>query len=769
MLGSTDKQTTESALEERESLLPDESSSGSKAVENPALVPNLTPSPQDTASTDDDDSSGEDDEHERMFPNGDAEESEYAADQHSSDNPDPALLIRHESTEGDESPRQFYEKKTQNNKTDESSGDDNELSEQDRLNFFGRWIEIARFLGGLPALTVSYLVQTQGKDYDDQLDGVADKIGGVLIGGLLHLTFRRYYQKIKSLNPLYRNFKTLAFAGTAIGIVVASLTALPMLLSTVVFSLGLALFSIPYKLLRDRFLVDKDNKPIPMDVRNRYFKTGIEGWSKYGKTFLVFGMYAGELFGLVMGPLIRGGDLLRNLALFGAIGSVVSFVAGLIIIPVGNRFFKDIFISKDKEDNTKDKNTFRNNYVRSGITLGIAVGTIIGFIAWPGAAILGMTVGAAFGAVAGGIALGAFGLRITKYIQVNWHIEEDTHNSWDYATRNSSYLFGFIGAAIGFFVPVPGGLLAGGAIGTTIGGAAVGTALAGATICGAVASVIGWGLGLVVIRAARITKPKEKQEETDTLPWTQRIAFGSMYGSMLGASLGFTMGLIGGPALATMGGTLGFSAGAVAGGLTFGLWDDRSRELIGLWWRGETFKTYYEKLEIVHLQDLGNIDLEDPNATPSPDAAPVAVHAAAVSPLPVTPAAATVTELPIVEDSLELEGPASPMSPSTTRIMSSFSSTIPMPALTVPTATTSPKLTYMHGSLGERNRSSNAEIFPVSVDQQRSAEKGSTPVLASSPNGHTLWVDKTDAPDSEVYVDKDGQENLQPPLCFKIC
>jgi hypothetical protein len=748
MLSSTAKHTTESVLGEQERLLPDESSSGSEAVVNPAQVIRLPLSPQlirQTASAveEDDDSSGEDDEHERLFPHENGVEFESESNHTHTVIARPRLR-RHKSTEGDESPRQHYSNKKQK-----------ELTEQDRLNFFGRWIEIARFLGGLPALIVANIVHTHGKEYDDQLDGVADKIGGVVIGGLLHLAFQRYYKKIVSLNPLYRNFKTLAFAGTAIGIVVASLTALPMLLSTVVFSLGLASIAIPYKLLRDRYLV-----ATPMDERNRYFKTGVEGWSKYGKTFLVYGMYVGELFGLIMGPLVRGGDLLRNIALFGAIGSVVSFLAGLIIIPIGNRFFNDMFISKDKEDGSKDKDSFRNNYVRSGITLGIAVGTIIGFIAWPSAAILAMTIGAAFGAVVGGIALGALGSGITKYIQDNWNVKEDTDNSWDYATRNSSYLFGFIGAAIGFFVPVPGGLLAGGAIGTTIGGVAVGAALAGATICGAVASVIGWGLGLAVIRAARITARLERKAET--LPWTQRIAFGSMYGSMLGATLGFTMGLIGGPALATMGGTLGFSAGAMVGGLTFGLWDDRSRELIRLYLRGETYRTPYEILEEEHWLDLTNIDLDDPNATPSPDAAPAA--AVRVSPLPITPAAATVTELPIIEDSLELGGQASPRSPSTTRIMSSFSATNPTPAIAVSAAATSPKLTFICGSLGKRQRSSNAEIILVSAGEQQTAEKQSTPVLVPTTNGHTLW---SDAPVEELYVDE--QENHEPPRYPNLC
>jgi hypothetical protein len=474
--------------------------------------------------------------------------SDYLSDPHllTIEIPIPPRLERQTSQEGERSPR-LAEAATH--------PPDDKLTDQDRLNFYGRWIENARFLGGFIALLVATLVPSEGVDYDAQFDAMVDKIGGVIIGTGMHFAFKNFYRKVRSLNPLYRNFKTLATLGTELGLLLVDLQILPQLLATSVFALGIGVLAIPYWLYREYFL------KTPLHLRNKHFKTGIEGWSKYAKTFLVFGMYVGEVIGTVMALVVRG-DFLRNIALFGAIGSVITFAVGIVAVPLINKFFSGALITQ--------KDVFRNNYVRSGITLGIALGSAIGFVIFPllGPAV-GMAIGAAFGSVIGGVVLGGFGYRITKYAQVNWHVKEDTDNSWDYATRNSSYLFGFLGAAIGFlFIPVPGGALMAAAIGS------------------AVASAIGWGIGLFVIRQARRTSPEE--HKATTLPWTQRIANGSMIGSIIGVSLGFCLGLIGGPAGAIMGATLGFSAGAIIGGLGYGLYDRKARELIIMFFQGRS-------------------------------------------------------------------------------------------------------------------------------------------------------------------------------------
>jgi hypothetical protein len=664
-----------------------------------------------------------DDQHERMFSDViESGDQSVVPLRPSNIVPPPHELQRRVSTEGDVSPRQATSKQSEVEKKPETAEDPDKkiLTPQDRFNFFGRWIENARFLGMLLAAIADFVFRQHAddpdhldKDFENQLDGVVDKIGGVAIGAVMHFFVKGYYRVLVSLNPLYRNFKTLATAGLEVGIVAANVASIPMLLSTTIFSLGFGLIAIPYWLLRDYFL----NGKVPIHERNRYFKTGIEGWSKYAKTFLVYGMYLGELFGTGIAYAMRW-DLARNIALFGAIGSVATFAAGLVIVPFMNWYFKDKFIApklrdengniiKDEEGrDLYDRDYFRNNYVRSGITLGIAIGTILGFLAWPSAAGIAMTVGAAFGGVIGGIALGALGARVTLYIQQNWNVKKDTDNSWDYATRNSSYLFGFIGAAIGFFIPMPGGVVAGAALGSSISGAALGTALVGATICGAVASVIGWGLGLLVVRQARVTC--EKEQKADTLPWTQRIAFGSMYGSMLGATLGFCMGMILGPAGATMGGTLGFSGGAILGGFSFGLWDNTSRNLIWHFLHGKTFIVVEEgkdevKTPLKQSPEQGCEQTSEngnkPAATASPAASPTTA-AATVK----TPPAPIVSE---VRTETSILAPAAVTT--TSNIITTLGTKKPPPL-----KFGSPRLTALiRASSGELNKNHVSEVTPV--------------------------------------------------------
>jgi MFS family permease len=394
-----------------------------------------------------------------------------------------------------------------------------------------------------------------------------DKISGVVIGSAMHLALQNKYRKVKSLNPLYRNFKTLAAAGTELGIVIGDLSRMPQVLATAIFALVLGVLAIPYWLYREHYY-----KETPVELLNKDYKTGVDGWSKYAKTFLVFGMYVGEAIGVFIALASSSLEVMRTLMFVGAIGSVVAFLVGLISVPIINKLTNGGLVTK--------KDVYRNNYVRSGITLGIALGSTFGYFLLPLilpalAPLATLAVGAAFGSILGGIAIGVYGGRITQYIQVNWHVIEDTDNSWDYATRNSSYLFGFAGAVIGFFVPVPGGALVGAAIGN------------------AIASVVGWGLGLYVIRQARLTSREE--QKALTLPWTQRIANGTMIGSMVGASLGFCLGLIGGAGGAVMGATLGFSAGAIAGGFAYGLWDKKARQLIYHFFRGESYVALVEE------------------------------------------------------------------------------------------------------------------------------------------------------------------------------
>jgi hypothetical protein len=441
--------------------------------------------------------------------------------------------------------------------TAKKTSKDSKTTHRDMLDCYGRLVEVSRFPGEVPEVIVSDELATGNKAYDAQVNAMVDNFSGLLIASILFFLFKSHYKKANSLNPLYRAFKTLASAGTQVGFVFTDLRVLPQLLSVAIFSLALGVLALPYWLYRYYFVDPEKEDP------NHNYRLGNEGWSKYVKTFLVFGLYLGEVAGNFVAFVTRG-DYLTNIALFGAIGSVVAMLTGLIAVPLINKFFNKKLV-------TAKKDNFRNNYVRSGITFGVAAGSVIGFVlgslVFPGlGAIAGMAVFAAFGSVIGGVALGALGNRITSYLQKSWLVPKDTDNSWDYASRNSSYFFGFIGATIGFFVPVPGGSLVGAAIGTSIG------------------SSIGWLAGFFILHQARKTSLQEHKAQS--LPWTQRLANGTMVGSMVGATLGFALGFaIAGPVGALSGATLGFSGAAIVGGLAYGLYDKTAQTMLRLYFR----------------------------------------------------------------------------------------------------------------------------------------------------------------------------------------
>jgi hypothetical protein len=464
------------------------------------------------------------------------------------------------------------------------------LTRADELNFYGRWIENGRYIGTMTAAIVDREVHTDNKDFHQQLDDSVDKMSGLVIGTLLHKIFESKYKKIDTINPLYREVKTLAAAATQVAIIAADLLPLPQAVASAFFVLPVIIFTVPYWLYSEYYVKPKKAKSAARAVNplissemvvaetdatesvaaeaqtkksNQYTRMGTEGWSKYAKTSLVFGMYIGEVVGNIVSFVMRG-DYLRNILVYGAVGSVVAFIAGVVMVPVINRFFGNKLITS--------KDNFRNNYVRSGITLGIAVGAVIGFglaLVFPAIGIpVGMAVCSAFGSVLGGVLLGYKGRKITLYLQDNWKVEKNTDNSWDYATRNLSYFLGFVGAAIGFFIPIPGGSLVGAAVGTAIG------------------STLGWGGGLLLIRQAR--KNCNHDYPAETLPWTQRIANGTMIGSIIGITLGIGAGfLIGGPAGAVLGASLGFSAGAVLGGVAYVLYDKTARLLLRQYFTGK--------------------------------------------------------------------------------------------------------------------------------------------------------------------------------------
>ncbi|MHB1946850.1 MAG: hypothetical protein ACYCQI_01900 [Gammaproteobacteria bacterium] len=551
-----------------------------------------------------------------------------------------------------------------------------DLTDQDSLNFAGRWIENARTIGAIPRAsylaarhqqqTEEYFLDSDNANFEAQTATIIGYSGGLLTGIILHYLLKKYYKKASSDNPLYRTFKTLAAVGAAFGTTVSRMVPLPPLAQNIladVASIGIGLISFPYWYFREKYF---RKYPVPKEERNKLTKTGLESWSKYGKTFLVFGASFGQVLGAVHSH-FTSRNLLANMAIFGGITSLGSFAVGMSLVPLFswvkqkrnkkriekrlretkyltekstpteineainayhkleewdliaktspnetikaeilkffeikkrlqeikvitadsttyqsneainayNRLIKTGAISVDscaevideqirdyiflkesgkikEQTKPKNKDSFRNNYVRTGILLGAALGTTVGFIlgtlVFPGVgSAIGMTLGGAIGGIAGGTVLGITGERISKHTKKRWGVGEDTDNSWDYATRSMYYTGAFLGAAIGFFVPVPGGALVGAAIGGAMGGLA------------------GWVGGLGVVRAARRNNNPELPAKT--LPWSQRMGTGGNVGSLVCSGIGFLLGLAGGPMGAIIGATLGYSFGGFIGSL----------------------------------------------------------------------------------------------------------------------------------------------------------------------------------------------------------
>lgn len=385
--------------------------------------------------------------------------------------------------------------------------------------------------------------------YEVQAENIIGNASGLLIGVFTHWMIKHKYPNRRSLNPFYRNFKVLAGVGASVGTTLAYLLPFPKYIQKIagnlladILGITFALFAFPYWLVREYVLKTPHNK------RNEFAKVGTEGWSKYGKTLLVYGAAAGQLAGALHSH-FTGASLSADVALYGGIAGVSAFFLGIILVPVINKCCSKYLQT--------DKDSFRNNYVRTGMTLGMALGSALGFvlgtILFPGLGTMaGMAIGGAIGSLVGGAAIGIKG----KAISANIHKKKDSENSWDYSSRSTSFFFASLGTIVGLFIPVPGGAMVGAALGAAIGG------------------VVGWFAGMGATKVARSQFPEEKK--ANSMPWTQRMGMGSNICSIIGGVIGLVAGLIvAGPAGALFGVTLGYAIGSFVGSIIGVLYDPK--------------------------------------------------------------------------------------------------------------------------------------------------------------------------------------------------
>lgn len=398
----------------------------------------------------------------------------------------------------------------------------------------------------------------------------------------LNITHKRRhtYSGRTSTNPLYRACKTLSAFGARLGAVVSAFIGsdnpsqrrIISFIMADIFCIVFGFFGIFYFVVRDKIL------KIPPNTKHKYDLTGLEGWSKYAKTALTFGTAVGQgIGGLFIGIANAAGSTAAtvssfSIAFWGGIVGVGSFVASIILVPLIN-WISSKFTRDGKGILTSEnKNRFRNNYTRSGLTLGAGIGAALGLLIgnWCFGIIMTATVCSAIGAVIGAVALTVYGYKIHRKLHGPLPVgktdnDEDLENSWDYATRCTASVFGFIGAAVVCAINPAMALLL-------------------VPIGSAIASALGWGLGLLIMKRARSLPGNQEEKKSLTMPWTQRITTGANIGSIIGGCIGLAVGFAGfvlaGPAGVIFAVSLFGAIGAVVGGICGALYDKDARKLI---------------------------------------------------------------------------------------------------------------------------------------------------------------------------------------------
>jgi len=459
--------------------------------------------------------------------------------------------------------------------------DDDIQNENTNLSFQNykiRYIELSRPIAGAVLGVINYELVKATDLNDSSVIMVGNSIANfgawVLGEKIIHpiCVSSNWYIESKSKNPLYRNFKTLASIGTSIGtifsIIISSQKNLK--LNTAAYSafagfiLGISAFI--YRMFRQLWQERYGHQD------NIDEQVGVEGWSKYTKVALTFGTLLGQGIGGYI-SFVNGCDDINSwskINLYGSLASVISFISIALVVPIVN------YLTRNKNDLssrgilvTNDVELFNANYVRSGMTLGTSIGTILGGLIGPAIITglnpaIGIAVGAGVFAILNGLLLGVYGYGITLYLRHNWGVHVNTDNSWSYATRNASYVFGFIGTLIACIL-FPGASL-----------------LQTVTFGSAIASLIGWFVGLGVLWTARFVEPNEQKMHPKELPWTQRVSMGANRGAIIGSFVGLFFSLcVGGPLGLVGWVTFCGALLAVLGSITEGLADPVARRIIG--------------------------------------------------------------------------------------------------------------------------------------------------------------------------------------------
>lgn len=400
-------------------------------------------------------------------------------------------------------------------------------------NFESRQAELGHFFGEPIQAMVCDIDDKQPANEEAVEATVAGNTSGLIIGYIFHRVAKRFgwYQSRKAQNPLYRNLKTIFTVSLAAATLVTNYLPFSKFLATLIAGTVCLVTGVtvafPYWLIRQYIWKVDSGK----NKETTYFITGDEGWSKYGKTFFVVGTALGQLVGVISSLAKESSIAVTNVTttVFSLGFAVGTFVLGMIAVPAINKISD--MLGYGKVLKSANKESFRNNYARSGITLVGALGIILGMIIQtyllPGAGVAsGILLGGAAGSLLGAVGFSKYGVKITDYAQKHWKVSTDSDNSPDYACRTTSTLFSNVGTVIGAFIPIPGSTI----------------------LLTSIFAVLGWCAGLYIVRKARQIQPiEQKAKASGDLSWTQSVGSMSYRGMVWGMGLGALIGACGGP------------------------------------------------------------------------------------------------------------------------------------------------------------------------------------------------------------------------------
>lgn len=303
-------------------------------------------------------------------------------------------------------------------------------------------------------------------------------IGGVL-GGLVALVISGWNpgtdRPKKEANPASERIRSGAMLGSCVGVVIVLLILA--IAGSIPFGLPISLAFVAGLFAAIGSLVAYTCHDAEEEQRAKQNETVSNPWSKRIRAGVQWGACLGMLLGVLIPGLGLGLTLVQSIFIGAALFSVGGALLALIIEPL----LVDPLMSRNYETD--------NPWVprcRFGVALGTSVGMLIGCVIvlccpvlFP-SVLFGVTLVGAIGGLVGGLAAivaepmylayrGYYAVNEDEKIAIEQDLTCTTGNPYSERCRTGVLVGAAIGAGIGFFLPIPGGMFLGSAIGGVLG------------------------------------------------------------------------------------------------------------------------------------------------------------------------------------------------------------------------------------------------------------------------------------------------------------